>query len=356
MTPPRLLIVADDLTGALDSAGEAAKLGIGTRVFLSPAALAAAAGGALPPVVAVSTGSRDGTVAAAAAAMHDVCACLSWLRPERVMKKVDSRLKGHVAVECAILADASGQPQIIAAPALPDMGRVQRDGWLTGAGIQTPVEIAACFSGTSHVPDITDAAQMKEAAERDGLPVGARSLAAALVAQLWPDAKRQERPPLPGPAVLAIGSRDPITLAQVERVDLPLCLALDGRLPPDPPRAPCAMQMVPGGSDRSAAEAGADFAEGLTEMILRDSVNTLIACGGETAAAILTRLGVDQAEVLGLALPGVAVVQAALPGSRDLMVVTKSGGFGAADTLAQLVDLVDTRPAPKRASRYGITA
>ena len=91
-------------------------------------------------------------------------------------------------------------------------------------------------------------------------------------------------------------------------------------------------------------------------MILRDSVNTLIACGGETAAAILTQLGVDQAEVLGLALPGVAVVQAALPGLRNLMVVTKSGGFGAADTLAQLVDLVDTRPAPKRASRYGITA
>lgn len=357
MTPPRLLIVADDLTGALDSAGEAAKLGIPTRVFLTPAALAAASVGTLPPVVAVSTCSRDKTVAAAAAAMHDVCACLSWLRPERVMKKVDSRLKGHVAVECAILAEALLRPQIIAAPALPDMGRVQRDGRLTGSGIESPLNIAECFSGLSpHVPDITDGAQMQMAAGLDGLPVGARSLAAALVAQLWPDAKLHETPSLPGPAVLAIGSRDPITLAQVERLDLPLCLAPDGRLPPDQPRVPCAMQMVSGGADRSAAEAGADFAGGLTEMILRCPVNTLIACGGETAAAILAGLGVDQAEVLGLALPGIAVVQAALPGSRDLTVVTKSGGFGAANTLAQLVDLVDNRSTPTRASRYGITA
>lgn len=345
MTSPRLLIVADDLTGALDSAAEAATLGIGTRVFLSPAALAAAAWSTLPPVVAVSTGSRDGTEEAAAAAMHKVCACLPWLRPERVMKKVDSRLKGHVAVECAILAEALRQPQIVAAPALPDMGRVQRDGWLSGAGIEDPTEIAARFSGLSlHVPDITGAAQMKQAAARDGLPVGARSLAAALVAQLWPDARRRERPALPGPAVLAVGSRDPITLAQIERLDLPLVLAPDGRLPPDPLQAPCTVQMVPGGTDRPAAEAGANFADGLAGMILRDPVNMLIACGGETAAAILTRLGVDQAEVLGLALPGTAVVRATLAGSRDLTVVTKSGGFGAADTLAQLVDLVDNRP------------
>ncbi|MBL3574474.1 hypothetical protein JMK10_15330 [Rhodovulum sulfidophilum] len=353
MTPPRLLIVADDLTGALDSAGEAASLGIGTRVFLSPAALAAARECTLPPVVAVTTGSRDGTVAAAAAAMHNVCACLSWLRPERVMKKVDSRLKGHVAVECAILADALHRRQIIAAPALPDMGRVQRHGRLTGAGIETPLDIAARFSGLSpHVPDITDAAQMKEAAELDGLPVGARSLAAALVAQLWPDATRQGTPPLPGPAVLAIGSRDPITLAQVERLDLPLYLAPDGRLPLDPPRPPCVMQMVSGGMDRSAAEAGADFAEGLTKMIMRDAVGTLIACGGETAAAILARLGVDRAEVFGLALPGIAVVRAALPGSRVLTIVTKSGGFGAADMLAQLVNLVDNRPTPTEVRKY----
>lgn len=353
----RLLIVADDLTGALDSAGEAATMGIATRVFLSPAALAAADREALPPVIAVSTCSRDGTATAAAAAMQDVCASLSWLRPERVMKKVDSRLKGHVAVESAILAAALRETQIVAAPALPDMGRVQRNGRLSGAGIDAPVQIAGCFSGLSvHVPDVTNLTQMQQAARLDGLPVGARSLAAALVARLWPEAQLQPTPPLPGPPVLAIGSRDPITLAQAERLNLPVCHAPDGRMPPDLPKPPCAAQMISGGAGRAAAEAAADFAEGLREIILRDRVGTLIACGGETAAAILGQLGVDQLQVVGLALPGIAVAHATLTGSRTLTVVTKSGGFGTADTLAQLVHLVDNPPASTEACRHGSSA
>ncbi|WP_425415703.1 hypothetical protein [Paracoccus tibetensis] len=48
----------------------------------------------------------------------------------------------------------------------------------------------------------------------------------------------------------------------------------------------------------------------------------------------------DQLQVVGLALPGTAVAHATLTGSRRLMVVTKSGGFGTADTLAQIDNII----------------
>lgn len=356
MTGPRLLIVADDLTGALDSAGEAARMGIPTRVYLSPEALAAEQGSALPPVLAVSTGSRDGSAPAAIRAIQIVCACLPWLSPTQVMKKVDSRLKGHVAAECGVLAEALGLSRMMAAPALPDMGRIQQGGLLTGCGIRTPIDIATCFHGMdTFAPDITGAGQMQQAACLPGLPVGARALAAALVAKHWPDARPADVPPIPGPAILAIGSRDPITLTQIRRLTLQVQPAPDGHVPHDIPPAPVAVQMVPGGRPRPAAEAGSDFAHGLTRILQDGGFATLIACGGETAGAILARLDVGYVGVLGLALPGIPVARMTLPDGRDLCVVTKSGGFGGPDTLAHLVDLVDN-PATRIATRnYGIT-
>lgn len=351
MTPPRLMIVADDLTGALDSAGEAARLGIATRVFLSPTALARAQDQALPPVVAVSTGSRDGTAIAALQAMADVCACLGWLRPERVMKKVDSRLKGHVAGETAALASALGLSRMIVAPALPDMGRVQRGGLLSGSGIAAPVGIRGRFAGLNvAVPDIATAADMAAVADAPGLPVGARALASALVERLWPGLRPVPCPALPGPAVFAIGSRDPVTLAQLAQLHLPVTKAPGGRLSApgtgigtgtDPAGSRIYCMVADPGTARPAAEAGRDFAAALARRLDRQFPGTLIACGGETAGAILTRLGIGQLDVTGLALPGVPVSSATLADGRRLVVMTKSGGFGGPATLAQLAEMID---------------
>lgn len=342
MIAPRLLIVADDLTGALDSAGEAARLGIGTRVFLNPAALTAAQSTDLPPVVAVSTNSRDGSADAAGAAMHEVCACLGWLAPGCVMKKVDSRLKGHVARECGILARALAKGHIITAPALPDMGRLQQDGLLYGAGIESPIDIASRFERLNTViPSIVAAEQMAEAVVLEGLPVGARFMAGALVAQIWPDARPIPAPRLPGPVLIAIGSRDPITLRQLERLDLPRIEAPNGAPTAHHGGGSHILQMVPGTETCPPAIAGTRFATAAGAALGLSNPATLIASGGETAGAILESLGVGQLEVLGLALPGVPVALAMRPDGRALCVVTKSGGFGDASVLAHLVDLVD---------------
>lgn len=348
----RLLIVADDLTGALDSACEAARMGVETLVFRTPASLtrALAAGDRLAPVVAVGTGSRDGDADAARAAMRAVVDALPALAPERVMKKVDSRLKGHVGVETAVLARALGARRVLAAPAIPDMGRVQKDGRLSGAGIATPIAVATLFADADAVvPDIGADADFDAAirAAPDALPVGARGLAAALVRALWPGLREVAPPPPPGPALFAIGSRDPITLAQiaelaaaggdtVERRDAP-----DGALDPAPGwRAPIRLATMTPGRGADPRAAGALFARRVALALAADHAPTLLACGGETADALLARLGADRLDIAGALIPGVALAKAARRDGPTLHLVTKSGGFGAPDALARLAAMI----------------
>jgi len=342
VTGLRLLIVADDLTGALDCACEAAALGIGAAAFVDPGALAGA--GDLPPVVAVATGSRDGDRTAAVAAMARVAALLPALAPERVMKKVDSRLKGHPGAETAVLAQALGTDRVRVVPAIPDMGRIQRGGWLSGAGIPRAIDIAAHFPGLQvQVPDIIAPADLDAAAHPGGgLAVGARGLAGALVRRLWPQARPRPAPRLSGPALLVVGSRDPVTLAQVER--LRAVPGLDWRAAPNGRlagtgalRSPLAvLQLTAGAAPVAPARAAADLARSARTLLADGRCATLIATGGETAQALMVALGAQRIALTGMPLPGIAQGLIAPPGRAPLHLVTKSGGFGMADTLMDL--------------------
>lgn len=344
MTSPGLLIVADDLTGALDSACEAARRSIATRVFLSPSDLEAARGTDLPPVVAVSTNSRDGSQQAARNAMEQVCATLAWLPAACVMKKVDSRLKGHVALETRMLMEATGAARITAVPALPDMGRVQVAGRLTGAGIPDPILIAEVFQGMdADIPDITSGSDVAAAARSQGLMVGARSLAKALVRQLWPKEDSEAPVRLEAPGIIVIGSRDPITLAQVERLGCPRVLCPNGSLGEDIPAGRLSVvQMVKAeGPAVNPRKAGDRLAQILATRFLRDLPSLVIVVGGETAAALMRQMGVRHLDVVGTALPGIPVSHAALADGRRFTLATKSGGFGDHETLARLTQFMD---------------
>ena len=59
-------------------------------------------------MLSVSTASREGSAAAARAAVAAALDAVGAL-PEIVFKKVDFRLKGHVAAEVAVVAARSGR-------------------------------------------------------------------------------------------------------------------------------------------------------------------------------------------------------------------------------------------------------
>lgn len=115
-----LLVLADDLTGAADTGVAFAEAGLDSVLHL---------GGAdagpfrvpQPQVVCVDTDTRgrDGGTAAAAVrrAVHDSGP------PRWTYKKVDSTLRGNVAVETAAALDETGSDVALLAPAFPATGR-----------------------------------------------------------------------------------------------------------------------------------------------------------------------------------------------------------------------------------------
>lgn len=115
---PALHLLADDLTGALDSAAAFAP---GVPVHLGHAPAQHAAG-----VVAVATESRDLPSEALPALLAPL---LPWFTaPGLAFKKVDSLLRGNTFHECAHLWRAGGFDGLIFAPAFPAQRRVTQAG------------------------------------------------------------------------------------------------------------------------------------------------------------------------------------------------------------------------------------
>lgn len=359
-----LLIIADDLTGALDCACEASAHGVAATVFRTVSALAGADPSGLSAVVAVSTGSRERAEEDAICEMKQICAALPDLSPALVMKKVDSRLKGHIGVETSVLLRALGLRQVLCLPAIPDMGRVQREGHVQGDGVADAVRIADRMSGVQfRAPEIVTASDFDTALDQyaEGrLLLGARGLAAALVARLWPGLPAQPAPRLTAPALFAIGSRDPITRAQVARLrqnmtEADWLAAPNGALS-GPPRMRHALRVLhmteQAGHRADARMAACCFARTVADALVQAPAATLLACGGEIADAVLSRLNVAQIDVNGAVLPGVASGRITLPDGTSLHFLTKSGGFGDQDTLLDLARMVEMNAISAKIARH----
>lgn len=347
MMTTKLAILSDDLTGALDSAAPFANLGlpvvVATHAAALPAALAAGAA-----VVAVSLASRE--IAAAEAAARAAAAARELAGVPQLFKKIDSRLKGNVAAEVAAVATVRGLGRVVLCPAIPDMGRVVRNGALEGAGVAVPLPVAGSAVLPAGLdldcPDAGSDAALDRIAAAAGtpgvLPVGARGLAAALARRMaGRDARPASPPRLRGPLVLVVGSRDPITLAQVECAralpGVEWRAAPDGHVPPGASAAPALIvQATPGTtSGAGAAEVSARLAAGLAQGLLAGRAG-LVLTGGETAGAVLAALGIGTLALSGEVQPGLPLCRPLdFPGAP--YIVTKSGGFGPADCLARLI-------------------
>lgn len=325
----RLVLIADDLTGALDGAAPFAAVSGGVAVAASvaylPAALATGAA-----VVAVSTRSRE---AGADRARDRVAQVRAALPPgARLFKKIDSRLKGPIAAELSCL-----DGPLLVAPAIPDFGRTVSAGAVRGFGVDRPLPVAPVLGAAAAravVPDTETAADMDaalRAAPDDAVLVGARGLAQALAAA-WGLAPVTLDAALPAPACFVVGSTDPITRAQVAALagTATLIEAPGGRLPPPPPRLSRATVLCTALAQDDAGRVAAAFAGGAAPWVA--AARGVLLTGGATAEAVLDRLGAGVLRLLGEALPGLPVARA---GGR--VYVTKSGGFGAPDALRRLL-------------------
>jgi uncharacterized protein YgbK (DUF1537 family) len=343
-----LCIIADDLTGALDAAAPFAGRGLSVVVALHPDAME----GALSKgsdVVAVSTQSREVSQELAAERVAAVAGVLP--AGTRVFKKVDSRLKGHVAAELAALSPAS----LLVAPAIPEFGRVVRAGAVCGFGVDSAIPVAArlgVLAARAHLPDTASASDMQAAlakAPLDALLVGARGLAEALAIQMTARTTAVAPRPRAERALMVVGSRDPITLAQVAELQArgaDLRGAPNGQMDDRRPLAKLTVvQALPGTTKVS----GDDVAQALATSVhplLTDAADAIFLTGGATAEAVMRAMSLQLLWLEGEILPGIPLAwefDPATGGSgigRRRAVILKSGGFGGEDTLIRLADIL----------------
>lgn len=336
-----LAIIADDLTGALDTAAPFASRGLHVEVALAIEAIAEAVR-ERPDVLSVNIASRE--TSAEAACRLTTAALAALPAGTRLFKKVDSRLKGHIAAELEAISFRSA----LVAPGIPDFGRVVEDGHVKGFGVDAPVSIAEKLgrhAARAMMPDTLTQAQMRErfeASVRDGvdLLIGARGLAEA-VAEAMSGGVMPGFAAIPqGRGLFVIGSRDPITLAQIELLraacDPRYLPAPNGRLagasPDDSPIT--LVQAVPGASATSGEAVSQALAESVCP-VLTQGASTLLLTGGATAEAVLARMGVARFRLLGECLPGLGLAHA-----HGHCIIAKSGGFGGPDTLREIADWI----------------
>ncbi|HEV2446878.1 MAG TPA: four-carbon acid sugar kinase family protein [Candidatus Sulfopaludibacter sp.] len=346
-------LVADDLTGACDAAVHFAARGQRAVVPIAP-------GQPLPEadVIAVSTASRDlppaGIPRAIAAA-----ACLPIGTPRILFKKIDSTLRGHPGVEIAAALDAFSRGAAVVCPAFPGTGRLVRDGILhvEGAADFAPIDIPSYLraQGVECVPaapealreaigggarvvlldaacdaDLDRIAAAGLALDRPILWVGSAGLAAALARTLPAGPPRRAIHPRRGPVLLVIGSDHPVTLAQqAALVARRRALSIDAGI---------GAALAGGHHVLLRIACGSSGAAQLNALVASAPAAALVLSGGDTAALFCQAVAVCALELIAEIVPGVpwGVIRG---GAFDgVPVATKSGGFGDADALIQVVD------------------
>jgi uncharacterized protein YgbK (DUF1537 family) len=331
---PLFAIIADDLTGALDSSSPFALAGLTVAVAIGPDTLDAALRDH-PDVIVVNTATRGAGASVAAATVARVASRLRAAEPRTIFKKIDSRLKGHVLAETEAMARAFDCASIIVAPAVPEQGRLTVGGAVTGRGVAAPLPIQSHLPpGTIIGEAATDADLDRIVAEHDWsqtLAVGARGLGAAFARRLG---SVRRAPFQSSPRTLfAIGSRDPITLAQINDLTAPVHDVPPCRRAISLPIVLRSIESL-SGSDSVATRR---FAELVRDAIAEGEPDTLVASGGDTALAILDGMGSGVIYPQGEAAPGLPWFLIERPGQPNIRCVVKSGGFGDVDALANLL-------------------
>ncbi len=121
----RVLILADDLTGALDTAEQFQKAGLDTLVTMD---ITTACENTGAQVVSVDMESRHDTPRRAAQKVALAAAFAVKHNYSLIYKKVDSTLRGNVGSEIAALLELFKGKCLTFAPAFPETGRTTVDG------------------------------------------------------------------------------------------------------------------------------------------------------------------------------------------------------------------------------------
>lgn len=385
-----LNILADDLTGAADSAARCRWAGLPATIFLKIPESPLPAG-----VRAFTSDSRHLPAAEAAQRVRMMAAPLHAL-DAHWYKKIDSTLRGHIGSELDVLLELLDAPAALICPAFPAQKRGLYTGHLVTPDLSSiPMHLPSLLQSQSRYPvaaisleDVRNgklAARLQQTTSREGhrvlvvdaltdedldtivdecaaaLPNALLCGSAGLVGALARRLVGQEDFPMDrihGPrlwqtALLLVGSGSQAAhrqIAYLQRSDLPV-----SRLTVTPHTAPAAIthdltqpiwlvHQPPPAPD--ARLDGADARQRIehmaqigAELFARRPADLLLLGGGDTAVATLSRLHVERLSVEQELLPGMPLCQAEINGC-SVLTVLKPGSFGEDGTLVELLTAV----------------
>jgi len=399
---PELAIVADDLSGAAESAAtfllRTMRISVGLYAAQRPPVVDARSAAR---VIAVDTDSRRQSPADAAASVRAaIVACADV----PILKKVDSLLRGNLAAEVGALQELYGVAPIVAS-ALPSAGRVVVDGVLRVGGVPlhetgwwhaedrpAPRSVSEALAplgtysvplatvrqggevlakalaeaGTAGLVAVCDAesdadldgvyAAARQVGERPVL-VGSGALAAAAARAFPADAELDAAPRSAAEAVLVVvGSAAPSLSVQLTALEAAadVVLRLDPHVLLRDPRgmrrdiaarvrgSRCAVVSLDGAAGvrpELAPQLAASLAQAVEPAAADD--RALVLTGGETARGVLDLLGCDRLT------PVAERCGAVLSRAGDRLVATRPGSFGSPTSLADLVASLFTEPVPE---------
>jgi uncharacterized protein YgbK (DUF1537 family) len=350
-----LRLLADDLTGALDTAAEFVPLTGNVPVFgpngtrLDPAASAA-----------LDSATRECDPATAMARVSGMVRLLEGA--DIAFKKIDSLLRGPTLAEIAACMHAGIWRHCALAPAFPYHGRVTRAGrqYISGAdgeavvgddmvaGLRLLGVMARPSEPDSRLrPGVTvfdaetgdDLRRIVSTVQRCPEPVlwaGTGGLAQAITGRAHPDPA-----PLPRPILGLFGSDQPATADQLAacethwlEIDGTVFDTVAGRL--DEAGLVLISFRVPFGTARAAA--AERIATGIGRLTARiEPPGTVVVAGGETLRSLCEAVGAASLVVQGRLVPGVA--RSVISGGSwgGVTVISKSGAFGHANLLRELI-------------------
>lgn len=402
-----LLILADDLTGAADTAARCHHAGLPATIYLQ----------APPPpppdsATAFTSDSRHLSPTAAAERVHQLVAPLRAYRA-RWYKKIDSTLRGNLGSELDACMDALGAPIAVVCPAFPAQDRGLLEGYLVAPNLpSTSLHLPSLLRRQSRrtVASVPLAAVRSDtladrllAARRQGISIlvidaieesdlerilaavdfvmadallcGSAGLISALA--LGQSHRREpNRAEMPAAvdhtaekqqdwirAIVIAGSGNPIAHRQIQTLaGLPVELILvDGTASPAslvershrsgpvwllhlPPPGPGIR--LDGPEARQQAE---HLGNAAIAFIAHVRPDLLILSGGDTAQIVLTRLGVTRLTVLVELLVGMPLCEAVTGDGHRIYVIMKPGSFGDDRTLITLLERATSVLGPAQA-------
>jgi uncharacterized protein YgbK (DUF1537 family) len=364
----RIFILADDLTGACDSGAAFLGGGRSVRVVLDVSGLDAdrlrvTEADGCETVWAFTTETRNLSPEKAGEVVSGCVAALHPVTQDALLfKKIDSAARGHLGVEIMAALRDSGAALALVAPAFPEVGRTVQSGILSvrdWSGQDAMIPLRDLF-----LDEDANAIGVLPAGSEEQLEQGIIRAVANGTRVLLCDSNTQGD--LERLAVAALHAQQPILWAG----SAGLAYALAGSLP-----SPHATIALPSGrrhgrtllfvgtlhsvtslqvshleQDARAPnrgihhiQRGATLEQEVVAAFAAQPVSALVLTGGGTAAFVLQALGAASIVLAGELALGIpwGFIEGGL--ADGCIVITKSGGFGEHDALAQAFEFCEGR-------------